>query len=193
MIYKSHFKYIINTYSCTTYFRQHFFTCQDGEVCRAGDGEERRRHVCGFNPFLRHGVKVRCVHVPVIVPPEAVKGDEQQFAALRRPAAYWDWTRQRANAQTQTESSRPQHDPITHSAQTAVSQSVPHTWLRLTLLLLDLFYSRLQAKVSFGYLICSYLQDLHILNFLFIKESWMIKMYHGFHKKMEQHNCFQHW
>lgn len=59
---------------------------------------ERWRHVCGFDSVLRHGVQVRRVHVPVIVPPEAVKGDEQQFAALKRPAAYWDRTRQRTNA-----------------------------------------------------------------------------------------------
>lgn len=54
-----------------------YFTCQDGEVCRAGDGDERRGHVCGFDPVLRHGVQVRRVHVPVVVPPEAIKGDEQ--------------------------------------------------------------------------------------------------------------------
>ncbi len=39
------------------------------------------------------------------------------------------------------------------------------------------------------------LQRISISNycklFLFIKESW--KKYHGFHKNIKQHNCFQHW
>ncbi len=32
-----------------------------------------------------------------------------------------------------------------------------------------------------------------LLNFVFMKESWKNKMYHGFHKNIKQHNGFQHW
>lgn len=57
-------------------------TCQEGEVCRTGDGEVRGSHVLGLDSILGHLVEVWRVHVAVVVPPETVEGDEQHFLPL---------------------------------------------------------------------------------------------------------------
>lgn len=58
------------------------FTCQEGEVCRTGDGEVRRCDIHSFDSILGHLVEVRRVHVAVVIPPEAVEGDQQHLLPL---------------------------------------------------------------------------------------------------------------
>lgn len=55
------------------------FTCQEGEVCRAGDGEVGRCDVQGFHSVHGHFVEVRRVHIAVVIPPESVEGDQQHL------------------------------------------------------------------------------------------------------------------
>lgn len=82
--------------------------------------------VCGFDPVLHHDVQVQRVHIPVIVPPEAVKGDEQQFVCAQTPRGVLE----QDPPETERIDTDGERDPITHSAQTAVSQSVDRTGLR---------------------------------------------------------------
>lgn len=46
---------------------------------RAGDRDVRRCDILGLDAVLGHLVKVRCVHVLVVIPSEAVEGDQQQL------------------------------------------------------------------------------------------------------------------
>lgn len=65
-----------------------FLTRDEGEVSRTGDGEEGWRDVRRLDPIQGHLVQVGCVHLAVVVPSEAVEGDEQQLGAAgaqRRP------------------------------------------------------------------------------------------------------------
>lgn len=57
------------------------FTCQEGEVCWTGDGEESRGGVLGFDTIPGHLVEVGRVHVAVVIPPETIEGDQQQLLA----------------------------------------------------------------------------------------------------------------
>lgn len=45
-------------------------TCKYREVSRTGHGNKGWCHVRGFHPIYCHLVQVRCVHSPVIIPPE---------------------------------------------------------------------------------------------------------------------------
>ena len=54
-------------------------TGDGGEVGRGGHGQHRRGDVFGLDSVLHHLIQVRRVHVLVVVPPEAVEGDEQQL------------------------------------------------------------------------------------------------------------------
>lgn len=58
------------------------FTCQEGEVCRTGDGEVRRCDVLGFDSILGHFVEVWCVNIAVVIPSETIEGDQQHFLSL---------------------------------------------------------------------------------------------------------------
>lgn len=51
-------------------------TGDSGEVGRGGHGDRRRGDVFGFNAIPNQLVEVRRVHVLVVVPPEAVEGDQ---------------------------------------------------------------------------------------------------------------------
>lgn len=55
------------------------FTCQEGEVCRTGDGEVRRCDVYGFDSVSGHVVQVWRVHVAVVIPAEPIEGDQQHL------------------------------------------------------------------------------------------------------------------
>lgn len=46
---------------------------------RGGHGQHRGGDVFGLDSVLHHLIQVRRVHVLVVVPPEAVEGDEQQL------------------------------------------------------------------------------------------------------------------
>lgn len=68
------------------------FTCQEGEVCRTGDGEVRRGDIQGFDAVLGHLVEVRRVHVAVVIPPETIEWDQQHLLSLvvyRRSEDRW--------------------------------------------------------------------------------------------------------
>lgn len=60
-------------------YRSTVGTCQEGEMCGTGDGEVRWGHISGLDPVFGHCVQIRRVHIAVIVPPEAIEGDEQYF------------------------------------------------------------------------------------------------------------------
>lgn len=58
------------------------FTCQEGEVCGAGDSQVRRCDIQGFDSIHGHFVEVRCVHITVIIPSETIEGDQQHLLFL---------------------------------------------------------------------------------------------------------------
>ena len=80
------------------------FTCQEGEVCRAGDGEVGRCDIQGFHSVHGHFVEVRRVHIAVVIPPESVEGDQQhllsRFVCRRR---------EDGRGQEEAEAGGPQH------------------------------------------------------------------------------------
>lgn len=62
-----------------TVMMQQKVTGDGGEVRRRRHGQHRRGDVLGLDPVGHQLVQVRRVHVLVVVPPEAVEGDEQQL------------------------------------------------------------------------------------------------------------------
>lgn len=58
------------------------FTCQEGEVCRTGDGEVRRCDIQGFDSIHGHFVEVWSVDIAVVIPPETIEGDQQHSLSL---------------------------------------------------------------------------------------------------------------
>lgn len=60
-------------------------TCNGGEVGRGGHGQHRGGDVLGLDAVHNQLIQVGGVHVLVIVPPEAVEGDEQQLLLCRLP------------------------------------------------------------------------------------------------------------
>lgn len=62
-------------------------TGDGGEVGRRGHGQHGRGDVFGLDPVRSQLVQVRRVHVLVVVPPEAVEGDQQQLATRHRRLA----------------------------------------------------------------------------------------------------------
>lgn len=60
-------------------------TRDGGEVGWGGHGHEGWREVLGLDALLGQAVHVGGVHVLVVVPAEAVEGDEQQLAEALRP------------------------------------------------------------------------------------------------------------
>ena len=56
----------------------------------AGDGQVRRRDVLSLDAVPGHGVQVGRVHVAVVVPAEAVEGDQQHLLSQRRPVVLRD-------------------------------------------------------------------------------------------------------
>lgn len=52
-------------------------------MSRTGDGQEGRRDKRRLDPVQGHLVQVRRVHVTVVVPAEAIEGDEQHLGATR--------------------------------------------------------------------------------------------------------------
>ena len=48
-------------------------------MCGTGDGEVRWGHIYGLDPVFGQCVQIRPVHIAVVVPPEAIEGDEQYF------------------------------------------------------------------------------------------------------------------
>lgn len=85
------------------------FTCQEGEVCRAGDGEVRRCDIQGFDSILGHFVEVWCVHITVVIPPEAIEGDEQQLLSL-----FINWSTEDGWDPEEAETRCPQHGEHGH-------------------------------------------------------------------------------
>lgn len=61
-------------------------TGDGGEVGRGGHGQHWRGDIFGLDAVLHQLIQVRRVHVLVVVPPEAVEGDEQQLVPRRRLA-----------------------------------------------------------------------------------------------------------
>lgn len=85
------------------------FTCQEGEVCRAGDGEVRRCDIQGFDSILGHFVKVWCVHITVVIPPEAIEGDEEHLLFL-----FINWSAEDGWDPEEAQTCCPQHGEHQH-------------------------------------------------------------------------------
>lgn len=101
------------------------FTCQEGEVCRAGDGEVGRCDIQGFHSVHGHFVEVRRVHIAVVIPPESVEGDQQhllsRFVCRRR---------EDGRGQEEAEAGGPQHGAHRHCVRCQLTRS----WSRSNLL-----------------------------------------------------------
>lgn len=111
------------------------FTCQEGEVCRAGDGEVRRCDIQGFDSILGHFVKVWRVHITVVIPAEPVEGDEQQLLPL-----FINWSAEDGWDPEEAETRRPQHGEHGHfthlywlypPASAHIYEWMPHLWFLL--------------------------------------------------------------
>lgn len=72
---------------CCIYLRLYvsvvFFllTCKQSEVTRASDCNIGWCDISSFYTILSHLVEIWCVHIPVIIPSESIKGDEQQLVS----------------------------------------------------------------------------------------------------------------
>lgn len=65
------------------YFHKVVFTCKHCEVRGASDGDEGRCDVGCLHSILSHPIQVRGLNISVVVPPEAIEGDEQQLVPGR--------------------------------------------------------------------------------------------------------------
>lgn len=83
-------------------------TCKQSEVTRASDRYVGWDDISSFYAILSHLVKIWCVHIPVIIPSESIKGDEQKLVSSCC-TGFFDWSKESWRNCKQPKTYRQQH------------------------------------------------------------------------------------